>query len=157
MDDNNHVGDISSADIGIRRELSEMGVDIYNPQTSTEETLASTFGDFAEFVLYEAKESCLDILETDLRNGGGSVGELQGGNEKYKIYRVSFPLSTFDENKRGKVTMSKKKGNKSSNNINRKATDDQNAFMQLLDLYNRNRRDNLTMEDIESYMLGMCS
>jgi hypothetical protein len=44
-------------------------MDIYNPQTSSEETLASTFGDFAEFVLFYANESCLDILETDLRNG----------------------------------------------------------------------------------------
>ena len=155
--DDNHVGDIISADIGIRRELSEMGVDVYNPQTPSEETLAARFGDFADFVLSEAKESCLDILETDLRFDGGSVGELQGGNDKYKIYRASFPSSTSGENKRGKVTMSKKKGNKRSNNINRKATDEQNAFMQLLELYNRNRRDNLTMEDIESYMLGMCS
>ena len=155
--DDNHVGDIISADIGIRRELSEMGVDVYNPQTPSEETLAARFGDFADFVLSEAKESCLDILETDLRFDGGSVGELQGGNDKYKIYRASFPSSTSDKNKRGEMTMSKKKGNKRSNNINRKATDEQNAFMQLLELYNRNRRDNLTTEDIESYMLGMCS
>jgi len=155
---NNHVGDdIMSADIGIRRELSEMGVDVYNPQTPSEETLASRFGDFADFVLSEAKESCLDILETDLRFDGGSVGELQGGNDKYKIYRALFPSSMSDKNKIREMKMSKKKGNKRSNNINRKATDEQNAFMQLLELYNRNRRDNLTTEDIESYMLGMCS
>jgi hypothetical protein len=143
-----------SADIGIRRELGEMGVDIYNPQSPSEEILSAIFGDFADFVLSEAKELCLEILESDLRHDGGSVGELQGGNDKYKIYRVSFPSSTTDD-KRGKMMTSKKKGNKSNNN-NSQDTDKKNAVMQLLDLYNRNRREILTTEDIEIYMLGMC-
>lgn len=132
-----------------------MGVDIYNPQTISEEMLAARFGEFADFILSEAKELCLDILESDLHHDGGSVGELQGGNDKYKIYRVSFPSSTSDDSKRGKMTTSKKKGNKSSNN-NGKATDKKNAVIQIMDLYNRNKRDILTLEDIESYMLGMC-
>ena len=74
--------DGSCAEIGIRRKLADMGVDVYEPQTSSEESLAQTFGDFAHFVLCEEQDTCLEILESDLHRGGGSVGELQGGSDE---------------------------------------------------------------------------
>ena len=53
---------------------------------------------FLDFVLRGGRESCLDILEADLRRGGAgpSVGELQGGSDDHPIHRVPFPPSSSE-------------------------------------------------------------
>lgn len=90
----------NDVDVAIRRELSEMGVDVYEPLSRHEEDLAHSFGRFSDYVLREGgggRDACLGILEDDLRRGGSSVGELQGGSDEYPIYRASFPPSSSSE------------------------------------------------------------
>ena len=118
------------------RELTEMGIDLFEPQSEAEKSIAQSFDDFSNFVLHLEKNKCLEILENDLINGGGSVGELQGGSDEYSIYRVSFPL---DEDDNDTTT---------------------NAAVQLLTLFNeqtgQSTKSSLTLEKIKQYMLGMC-
>lgn len=76
------------SDFEIKQELDDMGVDVFEPETSFETDIAKRLADFSSYVLYEGKERCLEILENC---NDDSVGELQGGNENFKIYRVSFP------------------------------------------------------------------
>ena len=45
--------DMTSVDVAIRRELSEMGVDVYEPLSRYEEDLAHSFGQFSDYVLRE--------------------------------------------------------------------------------------------------------
>ncbi|KAL7542421.1 hypothetical protein ACHAWF_007172 [Thalassiosira exigua] len=128
----------------IKRELAEMGIDIFEPESRSEEIVARAFDEFSHFVLHREKDACLEILENDLRRGGSSVGELQGGSDAYSIYRVSFPSSIDDCN--GEFS-----GNAQRNS---------NAAIQLLDLFsqqkNRLNTSSLTIAKIEQYMLGMC-
>ena len=87
---------------GIKRELAEMGVDVYEPRTRQDEDLAASFGEFSNFVLCEERDTCLEILEADLRRGSvSSVGELQGGSDDHPIYRVSFPSSSSSSSSEG--------------------------------------------------------
>lgn len=119
------------------RELTEMGIDLFEPQSETEKSIAQLFFDFSNFVLHQEKNTCIEILENDLINGGGSVGELQGGSDVYSIYRVSFPWDDNDT-----------------------TTNKNNAAVQLLTLFNeqtgQSTKSSLTIEKIKQYMLGMC-
>ncbi|KAL9185024.1 hypothetical protein ACHAXT_002801 [Thalassiosira profunda] len=128
----------------IKRALAEMAVDVFAPQTTAEDAAAEELGAFSHFVLREAREACLEILEGDLQRGGASVGELQGGSDDYSIYRVSFPTGDGDCN--GDIS-GRGKG--------------KNAAVQLLELYNqrngRGRKHALTIDTIKHYMLGMCN
>ena len=126
----------------IRRELTEMGIDIFEPESrSSEGDIAQAFGEFSHFVLHEEKDACIEILENDLCRGGDSVGELQGGSDVFSIYRVSFPSHDCD----GEYSGDKKHSN---------------AAVQLVELFNQqNGQSNkaaLTTEKIKQYMLGMC-
>ena len=130
-----------NSDHEVLRELTEMGIDIFQPETSSEEDLAQSFDEFSHFVLHEEKYACLEILENDLHSGCGSVGELQGGSDAYSIYRVSFPSDDED-------TISS-------------PSENSNAAVQLLNLFNethgQSAKSSLTIEKIKQYMLGMCN
>ena len=135
-----HTDHLSSVN-GITQKLREMGIDVFRPETRFEATIAEALDAFSTFVLLKEKEKCIEILEEDLYNGGGSVGELQGGNESFSIYRVSFPSEdVFTKNNKCK-----------------------NAAAELLHEFNsynqqfkRHGNQILTFEDIKQYMLGMC-
>jgi len=123
--------------------LRELGIDVYEPQNKFEETIAQSLNEFSTFVLYRGKEKCLEILENDLYNDGGSVGELQGGDDSYSIYRVSFP---------------------EDDGCTSRASKCKNAAAKLLQEFNdcihqnkRNTNRMLTFDNIKQYMLGMCN
>ena len=122
-----------------KHELAAMGIDIFEPETRSDVSCAEAFDAFSRFVLHEEKERCLEILEEDLRRGGRSVGELQGGTEDHGIYRLSFPAEYCEEGCDG---------------------DHGNAALRLIEFYNEHHRGNkhslLTVTKIKSYMLGMC-
>ena len=131
-----------SSENEITEKLREIGIDVFRPETRFEDTIAETLGEFSSFVLFKEKEKCLAILEEDLYNDRGSVGELQGGNESFSIYRVSFPSED--------TSLSKGKKYK-------------NAAAELLHEFNyynqqskRHGNRILTFENIKQYMLGMC-
>jgi hypothetical protein len=137
-----------TSDDEIRDELREMGIDVFLPETRTEENTAQALEEFSTFVLFHERVRCLEILEHDLNSGGGSVGELQGGNNEYSIYRVSFPDTGDDGNEVDNATSKKKS---------------RNAAIRLLQQFNNHtqqakRHSNpLTMNKIQQYMLGMCN
>ncbi|KAL3768405.1 hypothetical protein ACHAW5_000772 [Stephanodiscus triporus] len=148
---------------GIRRELAEMGVDVYEPRTRHDEDLAASFGEFSNFVLREEADACRGILEADLRRGSGSsVGELQGGSDDHPIYRVSFPSSSSSSSSSEGGDGRGRDGGGGTTTTRggrgKRRTIDENAAIRLLDLYNRHRggRSHLTTADIEGYMLRMC-
>ncbi|KAL3800715.1 hypothetical protein ACHAWO_013257 [Cyclotella atomus] len=129
-----------ASDHEITEKLHEMGIDVLEPQTRFEETMADAMREFSSFVLSTGKEKCLDILENDLYNEEGSVGELQGGDDSFSIYRVSFPDEVESTNKKCK-----------------------NAAAKLLQEFNeysqqtrRHANTLLTFDNIKQYMLGMC-
>ncbi len=131
-----------NSDHEIKHELTEMGIDVFEPESTSEKHLAQMFEDFSHFVLHSEKEKCLEILEDDLNNNGGmSVGELQGGSDVYSIYRVSFPSEDdYDDDD----------GQANSNN----------AAIKLLNYYNQKHglssKNSLTIGKFKQYMLGMC-
>ena len=122
-----------------------MGIDLFEPLAGSEQkNLARLFEEFSEYVLNEERERCLQILQDDIDSDGAgmgaSVGELQGGNDSFSIYRVSFPDSDDDDSRYSS-----------------------NAAVQLLNEFNRNnyngngnRNMHLTTRKIKQYMLGMC-
>lgn len=122
----------------IKSELSEMGIDVFEPASASEKHLAQLFEDFSHFVLHSEREKCLEIIEDDLNNGGMSVGELQGGSHLYSIYRVSFPEEEEDDGQ----------------------ADSNNAAVKLIYYYNQQHglssKTSLTIGKIKQYMLGMC-
>lgn len=131
------------SDFEIKQELDEIGIDVFEPETRSEEMIAQALDEFSSFVLHEGKDRCLEILENDLCNGD-SVGELQGGNDVFSIYRVSFPVDEYEYDCYG----------------SRKCN---NAALQLLKEFNdrnqQNKRNNqhaLTTQKLKQYMLGMC-
>ena len=119
----------------IRHELTERGIDVFEPKSMPQKHAAQLFEEFSHFVFHSEKDECLKILEHDLDNGGGSVGELQGGSDTYAIYRVSFPSDDSDGQ-----------------------TD--NAALQLVNYYNQHHglssKSSLSTEKIKQYMIGMC-
>ncbi len=133
------------SDYEIKQELVDMGVDVFEPITKSEQFISKMMDEFSSFVLYDGKEKCLEILEEDLHNGGNSVGELQGGSDSFSIYRVSFPPDDFDEEA---CTTRRCK----------------NAAIRLVREFNEyNERikknstlNTLTLEKIRKYMLAMC-
>ena len=129
-----------NSDHEIKDELTEMGIDVFEPQSTSEKHLAQLFEDFSQFVLHSEREKCLEIMEDDLNNGGMSVGELQGGSQLYSIYRVSFPSD--DDSYDGHYA------------------DSNNAAIKLLKYYNQQHglssKTSLTIDKIKQYMLGMC-
>ncbi|KAL7521875.1 hypothetical protein ACHAWX_006565 [Stephanocyclus meneghinianus] len=135
---------VLSSECEITEKLHEMGIDLFKPLTRFEETMAQALDDFSRFVLFEGREKCLTILESDLFNNGGSVGELQGGDDSFSIYRVSFPADGADE----------------CYSRDRKC---KNATVKLLQEFRdhiqqtkRHTNITLTVEKIKEYMLGMC-
>jgi hypothetical protein len=70
----------------VNEQLQDLGVDILEPCNPKEETMAKALEEFSTFVLNS--QVCRDIL--DEYNGSESVGELQGGNESYGIYRANL-------------------------------------------------------------------
>jgi hypothetical protein len=125
----------------ITQKLDEMGIDVFEPQNKFEEAMADTFSEFSSFVLSTGKEKCLKILENDLYNEGGSVGELQGGDDSFSIYRVSFPEENDSASRKSKNAAAKllQEFNEYHQHTRRHA----NAF--------------LTFDNIKQYMLGMCN
>jgi len=73
--------------------LYKTKIDIYEPEIKKEEPLAEALGAFS-FVLREEPSKCQTILDNDT---GGTVGELQGCNIHYRIYRVSIPEDVVDK------------------------------------------------------------
>uniref|UniRef100_A0A7S4J2Y2 Uncharacterized protein n=1 Tax=Odontella aurita TaxID=265563 RepID=A0A7S4J2Y2_9STRA len=69
----------------IKSELAELGVDVLEPESKREESMARALEAFSSFVLEEGRERCRAILE---RHAGDSVGELQGGSDEHAIYRA---------------------------------------------------------------------
>lgn len=123
--------------------LRELGIDVYEPQSRFEVAIAQSLGEFSTFVLHRGKEKCLEIIENDLYNNDNSVGELQGGDDSYSIYRVSFP-----------------EGDEYSS----RARKGKNAAAKLLQEFNdfihQNKRNSNTMptfDNIKQYMLSMCN
>lgn len=108
-----------------------MGVDIFEPESKREESLAQALEDFSRFVLHDESDLCQKILLAHL---GESVGELQGGSEEHEIYRVSIPQKELGE---------------STNSI---------AAMELLREFNSSckQKNELSYEKLVQYMLGMC-
>ena len=164
------------SDFEIKRELDDMGVDVFEPETSFENDIAQRLADFSSYVLYEGKERCLEILENC--NNDDSVGELQGGNENFKIYRVSFPddelfdgEENVDEEDTAKSSSTKNK-KISKANTNKKvkkikkdfhSNQNNNGAICLLDEFNNNQErrnykntEALTVDTFKEYMLGMC-
>lgn len=125
----------------ITQKLEEMGVDVYHPESRFEESMAEAFSDFSSFVLSIGKERCLEILENDLYNDGGSVGELQGGDDSFSIYRVSFPEDEITNQ------------NKKCKNAAAKLLEEYDEYSQRKKRYSHTM---LTFENIKQYMLSMC-
>ncbi len=128
-----------NSDHEIKNELTEMGIDVYEPTSASEKHLAQLFEEFSHFVLHSERKECLKIIEDDLNNGGMSVGELQGGSHLHSIYRVSFPLNDDDDDCQA---------------------DSNNAAVKLIYYYNQQHglssKTSLTIGKIKQYMLGMC-
>ena len=83
-----HQNLVLSSGEDVKYALSEMGVDLYGPETKREFVMADAMAAFSSFVLEDEPQQCQHILEND---STGSVGELQGGSDLYAIYRVSIP------------------------------------------------------------------
>ena len=126
----------------IKDTLHEIGVDVFEPSSKSDESIALALEEFSNYCLVTHSNKCLHILET---SHDGSVGELQGGSTDYSIYRVSFP-------EYGTITTT------SSSTSNRNMT---NAAETLLYEFNhyidqsRNHSTTLTLQDIQQYMLSM--
>ena len=130
-----------STEYEIIQRLQELGIDVFEPETRFEESTAHDLAEFSSFVLNTGRDKCLEILETDLCNEGGSVGELQGGDDSFSIYRVSFP-----ENEHlhpdGKCKNAAAKMLQQFHDYNQQTRRHANAM--------------LTFDKIKQYMLGMC-
>mmetsp|Transcript_17830 Transcript_17830/g.35780 ORF Transcript_17830/g.35780 Transcript_17830/m.35780 type:complete len:454 (-) Transcript_17830:2295-3656(-) len=131
-----------NSDHEIKNELTEMGIDVFEPESASDKHLAELFEEFSHFVLHSEKEKCLEIIEDDFNNGGMSVGELQGGSDVFSIYRISFPSDDDDDHDDD--------GQADSNN----------AAIKLLNYYNQEHglssKTSLTVGKIKQYMLTMC-
>jgi hypothetical protein len=131
-----------SSDYDKMQRLQQMGIDVFEPQTKFEESMARTFSEFSSYVLFRKRDKCLEILESDLHNGAGSVGELQGGDDSFSIYRVSFP------------------DNDESTNPCKKSKNAAEMLLQEFNNYSqeahRHNYTMLTFDRIKQYMLGMC-
>ncbi len=139
-----------------------MGIDLFEPSRGTsEQTLAQLFEEFSEFVLNEERDKCLQILQDDIDTDGGglgaSVGELQGGNEAFSIYRVSFPDGDDDE-ENGDGCDYEVDIHVDGYGDDGRYRYSSNAAIRLLKEFNRynGNRNMLTMRKIKQYMLGMC-
>lgn len=86
----------SHDDEEVKRELSDMGIDVFEPVNTMEREMAEAFDAFSHFVLKEEPQKCEAILEKHMSRGGDCVGALQGGNETYEIYRVLISSSNQD-------------------------------------------------------------
>ena len=120
----------------IKQKLFEMGVDLYPAETRWERNIAKEFQAFSSFILHEEAEKCLEILDSSTSD---SVGELQGGNDNYSIYRVSFPEDEDSDDNDGF-------------NCN-------NVALKLLNEFNQRNQSisqPLKAEEIKQYLLGMC-
>ncbi len=114
----------------IKEELSAMGVDIFEPESRKEETIAQALEEFSSFVLHEEKDLCKDILRRDTT---GSVGELAGGSDLFSIYRVQ--ITNDDDPQYGAA----------------------NKLLEVFHASAGSRYSNiLTMKKLKQYMLGMC-
>jgi hypothetical protein len=105
----------------------EERVELLAPDTKKEHALAQVMQAFSNFVFYEERESCLVILR--MQKHSEEVGELQGGNDDYSIYRVVITNHPKD------------------------------AVSELLNLFVQNthsRNTILTKDSLQQYMLGMC-
>jgi hypothetical protein len=69
----------------ITQELDKMGIDVLEPESKKEKTMAQALEAFSLFVLEEEKRKCQTIID---RHMGKSVGELMGGSEQHEVYRV---------------------------------------------------------------------
>ena len=104
-------------------------VELLVPKSKHEHLMAKAMEAFSIFVLEDERESCLRILQLD--KYCDEVGELQGGNDDYSIYRVVIT-------------------NNSNNNSG--------AVSELLNLFHKQSNNNyliLTTESLQEYLLGM--
>lgn len=120
----------------IKQVLNDMEIDIYEPESKKEESLAEAMGAFSSFVLHEEPSKCQTILDDDK---GDTVGELQGGNSHFRIYRVSIPEDVADDE-----------------------TSCNDAAVVLLREFHLSKQGKrygnvLTIERLKLYMLGMCA
>ena len=80
----------------IKDAMLEMGVNLFEPSSRKEETMAQAFEAFSSFVLEEEPAKCCSILEKHMEHGGTCVGELQGGSDQSSIYRLLLPQEDED-------------------------------------------------------------
>jgi hypothetical protein len=110
----------------ITQELDKMGIDVFEPESRKEKTMAQALEAFSLFVLEEEKEKCQAIID---RHMGKSVGELMGGSEQHEVYRV---LITDDENEAAA------------------------ELLKEFHSSGKRYASALTIEKLQQYMLGMC-
>jgi hypothetical protein len=80
----------------VKDAMLEMGVNLFEPSSRKEETMAQALEAFSSFVLEEEPAKCHSILEKHMEHGD-CVGELQGGSDQSSIYRVLLPQEEEDD------------------------------------------------------------
>lgn len=125
-----------------------MNIDIFQPLSKKEELMAQAMEAFSTFVLHEEPVKCHKIL---LEDDTGSVGELQGGNHEYSIYRVSLesPPSSSSSRRRGRG------GHDVSHTTSTTAAD---LLLQAFHASPRGKRYQhvMTISNLTLYLLAMC-
>ena len=139
---------MSYDELSTKHELQQMGVDIFEPLDETEVKMAHLFEDFSSFVLKEEMELCQQILDDE--SSSSSVGLLQGGNESFSIYRVSFPVGVECAEEIVDAPSSRRK------------LFYENAVVRLLQAFHEHRKLyrnslELSISTIKQYMLRMCA
>mmetsp|Transcript_1145 Transcript_1145/g.1306 ORF Transcript_1145/g.1306 Transcript_1145/m.1306 type:complete len:460 (+) Transcript_1145:36-1415(+) len=81
------TNDVNINEREAREILDMMEVDIMEPSSRKEESMAQAMDAFASFVLYDEMETCREIIDNHMGTGT-TVGALQGGNDLDEIYRV---------------------------------------------------------------------
>lgn len=133
-----------------------MKIDIFQPVSKKEQLMAQAMEAFSTFVLHEELEKCQKILMDD---DTGSVGELQGGNCNYSIYRVSLVSSSFSFPRRRRAGGGRRSPHRSSQQCS--TTNSKPAADLLLEAFHASPRgkrymDIMTVSNLRLYMLGMC-
>ena len=148
----------------IKQRLHEMDIDILEPESRSEQLLAQLFQDFSHFVLHQEPRKCLLILQRAVEAGGDgggddSVGELQGGNDDYSIYRVSFPTDEYSDDFSSTSTRTSSRStyaNKNAAMLLLKEFNEYNCQMKRNNSSSSSSSQMLTTHKIQQYMLGMC-
>jgi hypothetical protein len=112
----------------IAQELDKLGIDVLEPESRKEKTMAQALEAFSLFVLEEEKIKCQAIID---RHMGRSVGQLMGGSEQHEVYRVHI---TDDDHEAAAEMLQEFHASPPG----------------------KRYANVLTMEKLQQYMLGMC-